>query len=91
MTRPARSHTSPRAPQVKRKLGDLKESLSGFYFFGFFESATGERPPWYLRPSLTFPLIFIGVGLSFYGLVEINGILLRGDSSPIPGQDGFSL
>mmetsp|Transcript_3778 Transcript_3778/g.11180 ORF Transcript_3778/g.11180 Transcript_3778/m.11180 type:complete len:278 (-) Transcript_3778:20-853(-) len=71
--------------------GELSEKLKGFYFFGFFESATGETPPWYLRPMITFPAIFLGVGLAFYVLLASDAILLRGDNSPIPGQAGFSL
>lgn len=72
-------------------LDDLKANVKGFYFFGFFESQTGETPPWYLRPMLTFPAIFAGVGLAFYVLVAADAILLRGESSPIPGEGGFSL
>lgn len=37
------------------------DTFRGFYFFGFFESQTGETPPWYLRPLITFPTIFIFV------------------------------
>ena len=54
-------------------------------------SATGEENPWFLKPWLTFPAIFVGVALSFYALLQTDAILLRGESSPIPGQSGFSL
>jgi hypothetical protein len=37
-----------------------------FYFFGLFEGETGERAPWFLRPSITFPLAFLIVGAAFY-------------------------
>ena len=53
--------------------------------------ATGEEAPWYLKPYLTFPAIFLGVALSFYGLLQTDVIVLRGDNSPIPGQQGFTL
>ena len=76
---------------LRNAASDVADGVRGFYFFGFFESQTGETPPWYLRPALTFPAIFAGVGLAFYVLVGMDAILLRGDSSPIPGQDGFSL
>ena len=76
---------------LRNVASDVADGVRGFYFFGFFESQTGETPPWYLRPALTFPAIFAGVGLAFYVLVGTDAILLRGDSSPIPGQDGFSL
>ena len=77
--------------QVKNAFGDLGDKFfgdEGFYFFGFFESATGEEAPWYLKPYLTFPAIFLGVALSFYGLLQTDVIVLRGDNSPIPGQQG---
>ena len=80
--------------QVKNAFGDLGDKFfgdDGFYFFGFFESATGEEAPWYLKPYLTFPAIFLGVALSFYGLLQTDVIVLRGDNSPIPGQQGFTL
>ena len=80
--------------QVKNAFGDLGDKFfgdEGFYFFGFFESATGEEAPWYLKPYLTFPAIFLGVALSFYGLLQTDVIVLRGDNSPIPGQQGFTL
>ena len=37
-----------------------------FYFYGLFEGETGERPPWFLRPSITFPIAFAIVGAAFY-------------------------
>ena len=80
--------------QVKNAFGDLGDKFfgdEGFYFFGFFESATGEEAPWYLKPYLTFPAIFLGVALSFYGLLQTDVIVLRGDNSPIPGQRGRAL
>jgi len=36
-----------------------------FYFFGLFEGETGERPPWFLQPMITFPLAFTVVGGAF--------------------------
>lgn len=39
------------------------DTFRGFYFFGFFESQTGETPPWYLRPLITFPTIFVFVSV----------------------------
>lgn len=78
--------------KLANAVDDAKEKFSGLYFFGFFESATGEAPPWYLQPMLTFPAIFLGVGLSFLVLQQSDAILLRGANSPIPGEGvGFSL
>jgi hypothetical protein len=57
--------------QLNRK--EEKEGLEGFldrvknfYFFGFFEGETGQQAPWFLRPSITFPLAFLLVGATFY-------------------------
>lgn len=76
---------------VKNAFSDLQAGFGKNYFFGFFESATGEEAPWYLKPWLTFPAIFVGVTLSFYVLISNDVIGLRGENSPIPGQQGFSL
>lgn len=62
-----------------------------FYFFGFFEGQTGETPPWFLRPLITFPAIFAGVGLAFYFLFENDIILLKGTNPVIPGDSVFEL
>jgi len=43
----------------------IKKAKS-FYFFGLFEGETGEKAPWFLRPSITFPLAFSIVGAAFY-------------------------
>jgi FK506-binding protein 1 len=58
------------------------EGLEGFdktlawfkslYFFGFFEGATGERPPWYLTPTITFPVMF-GITLAAFYVLFVNG------------------
>lgn len=49
-----------------------------FYFFGLFEGETGERAPWFLRPSITFPLAFAIVGATFYATFAGGGISERG-------------
>jgi len=62
-----------------------KEGLEGmiakakeFYFFGFFEGETGEKAPWYLRPSITFPIAFAVVGAGFFVTFALGGISERG-------------
>jgi len=50
----------------KEGLEGMIEKVKSFYFFGLFEGETGETPPWFLRPSITFPLAFAIVGLTFY-------------------------
>jgi hypothetical protein len=49
-----------------------------FYFYGLFEGETGERPPWFLRPSITFPLAFAIVGAAFYVSLAGGAISERG-------------
>ena len=49
-----------------------------FYFYGLFEGETGERPPWFLRPSITFPIAFVIVGAAFYVSVISGAISERG-------------
>jgi hypothetical protein len=54
------------------------EKAKKFYFFGLFEGETGERAPWILRPSITFPLAFLIVGAAFYVSYIGGGINFRG-------------
>jgi len=65
----------------KEKEGWLQDSIKKFktfYFFGFFEGETGQQAPWYLRPSITFPIAFAIVGAAFYVLFVAGGITERG-------------
>lgn len=89
-------------PQKKEGLEGLLEWVKGIYVFGLF-SKTSERPPWYLNPLITFPAIFVIVGLGFTLVVELGG-LHRGDvpmaaddlsafidETPLPGAPGSTL
>ena len=58
----------------------LIEKAKNFYFFGFFEGETGEQAPWFLRPSITFPLAFLIVGAAFYVSFISGAISERGAS-----------
>ena len=65
-----------------------KEGLEAFidkirtsYFYGLFEGETGQQAPWYLRPSITFPLAFLVVGLAFYISLASGAITERGAQS----------
>mmetsp|Transcript_30541 Transcript_30541/g.91010 ORF Transcript_30541/g.91010 Transcript_30541/m.91010 type:complete len:273 (-) Transcript_30541:56-874(-) len=60
-------------PAAKEGLAAAVEWLKGVYIFGFF-SGKEERPPWYLNPLITFPGIFVVVGLGFYLVVELGGV-----------------
>jgi hypothetical protein len=73
--------------QLALEKADEKEGIAGFldkltsgrfYFFGLFEGETGQRAPWYLRPSITFPIAFAVVGLGFYATFALGGISERG-------------
>ena len=70
---------------MKALEGPEKEGLEGFiekaknfYFFGFFEGETGQQAPWFLRPSITFPIAFLVVGAAFYISVISGAISERG-------------
>jgi len=68
------------AEQANKKEGleGMIEKAKEFYFFGFFEGETGEKAPWILRPSITFPLAFAVVGAGFYATFALGGISERG-------------
>ena len=55
--------------------------VKSFYFFGLFEGETGERAPWFLRPSITFPIAFVIVGAAFYVSYVGGAISERGAQS----------
>jgi len=90
--RPAAPHRPRRtlaaAFEERQAAAADKEQLEGleawlakaknFYFYGLFEGETGERPPWFLRPSITFPLAFLIVGAAFYISYISGAITERG-------------
>ena len=63
---------------------DQIEWAKGIYIFGLF-SKNAEKPPWYLNPLITFPSIFVIVGLGFYLVVALGG-LHRGE---VPWGSGW--
>jgi hypothetical protein len=75
--RQAEKAASRRGP-AKEGLDAWIEKAQNFYFFGLFEGETGERPPWFLRPSITFPLAFLVVGAAFYVTFAGGAIYERG-------------
>ena len=65
------------------------DRIKAGYYFGFFESAEDairnpvkgpDQRSWLLRPSITFPLSFLTVGVAFAVLVEGGGIRERGET-----------
>jgi len=77
-----------RAFEVRQagRVGEVKlEGLEAFidkirtsYFYGLFEGETGQQAPWFLRPSITFPLAFAVVGFTFYFSLANGAISERG-------------
>lgn len=53
--------------------------FKSLYFFGFFEGETGERPPWYLTPTITFPIMFVVCAAAFYVLISFGGVSIKRD------------
>lgn len=87
-TTPTTASDIARAFEVRQAAMPQLEEVEGFelflrkaknfYFFGLFEGETGERAPWFLRPSITFPLAFAIVGVTFYVTFAGGGISERG-------------
>ena len=69
-----------RAPD-KEGLEYWVEKVQNYYFFGFFEGETGEEAPWYLKPSITFPIAFAIVGAAFYISLLAGAISEKGAQS----------
>lgn len=69
----ARQAARSKEPE-KEGLEGLLEKAKSFYFYGLFEGETGQRAPWFLRPSITFPIAFVIVGAAFY-VALVNGAI----------------
>ncbi|KAA8494312.1 FK506-binding protein 1A [Porphyridium purpureum] len=52
--------------QAAKDRGEKVSFWDRFYFISPFQSATGEKPPWWLDPRITFTLAFALLGLAFY-------------------------
>jgi len=65
----------------KEGLAAWIETVQNYYFFGFFEGETGEQAPWFLRPSITFPIAFLIVGATFAVSYFSGAITERGAPS----------
>lgn len=71
----AREYDSLLETQAERKKN--MTLFDRFYIISPFASQTGEAPPWWLNPRLTFVGIFALVGVAFY-LVYISGAIHQG-------------
>ena len=54
------------------------DKVKNSYFFGLFEGETGQEAPWYLKPSITFPIAFLVVGAAFWASLAGGAISERG-------------
>jgi hypothetical protein len=68
----SRTYATRMETQAERK--SKMTFFDRFYIISPFASQTGEAPPWYLTPVITFSLIFIGVGIAFYLVVFSGGV-----------------
>ena len=66
------------APEEKEGIAWAIDKIKSSYFFGLFEGETGQEAPWYLKPSITFPIAFLVVGLAFYVSLAGGAISERG-------------
>lgn len=69
-----------KAPELEGLEGWI-DTVKNWYFFGFFEGETGEEAPWYLKPSITFPIAFAIVGAAFYVSLLSGAISEKGAQS----------
>lgn len=66
------------APAEKEGIEWVVDKLKNSYFFGLFEGETGQEAPWYLKPSITFPIAFLVVGAAFWASLAGGAISERG-------------
>ncbi|KAL9181001.1 hypothetical protein ACHAXT_009806 [Thalassiosira profunda] len=66
------------APEEKEGIAGWIDKIKGSYFFGLFEGETGQEAPWYLKPSITFPIAFLVVGAAFAASLLGGAISERG-------------
>lgn len=65
-------------PEEREGIDGFIDWIRGSYFFGLFEGETGQVAPWYLTPSITFPIAFAVVGLAFWVSLAGGAISERG-------------
>lgn len=64
--------------EEKEGIAGFIDWIQGSYFFGLFEGETGQEAPWYLKPSITFPIAFLVVGAAFWASLAGGAIRERG-------------
>lgn len=65
-------------PEEKEGIEWVVDKIKTSYFFGLFEGETGQEAPWYLKPSITFPIAFLIVGAAFWASLAGGAISERG-------------
>lgn len=65
-------------PEEKEGIDWVVDKVKNSYFFGLFEGETGQEAPWYLKPSITFPIAFLVVGVAFWVSLAGGAISERG-------------
>jgi len=60
-------------PQAAEGLQGFLDWAKTIYIFGLF-STKDEKPPWYINPLITFPIIFAIVGAGFALVVALDGV-----------------
>lgn len=87
-----RTPSSIKAEFERRQLEKApeREGLEGFidwlksiYVFGFFDAPKGGQLPWYLRPIITFPVMFGIVGVAFSIVVTSGAVTLEREVSTL--------
>ena len=51
-----------------------KSLLERFYFISPFMSQTGERPPWWINPNITFSAIAVGIILGVWLVIKAGAV-----------------
>lgn len=58
----------------------IKNISFGFGGSGFFVSQSGERPPWYLNPNITFPTMIAITLAAFLTVLANGGVKEKGEA-----------
>jgi len=66
--------------EAKEGLEGVLEWVKSIYIFGFFDAPKGGQLPWYLRPIITFPVMFAIVGAAFAVVITAGGVSMERDA-----------
>jgi hypothetical protein len=71
-------------------LNRIKNISFGFGGSGFFASQSGERPPWWLNPNITFPAMITIVLAAFITVLSTGSVKEKGERPVRDYDDGTS-